>query len=70
LEKAIHDINPDVILTQQSFAVPTIEVSKKNNKPTVLFLRNYDHFPFIQVMDGEGTIRKDILYRLLKHLHF
>jgi len=58
LEKAIHDINPDVILTQQSFAVPTIEVSKKIINRLFYFFVIMTIFHLFRLWMAKGLLEK------------
>jgi glycosyltransferase involved in cell wall biosynthesis len=44
LSEVVRDSQPDVVLTQQTVIVPTIEVCKRNGIPVVVFLQNVDPF--------------------------
>jgi glycosyltransferase involved in cell wall biosynthesis len=44
VERYIKQIDPDLILTQQDFAAPTLKAASHAGVPSVVFIRNYEHF--------------------------
>ncbi len=40
----IEQISPDIVLTQQGFAAPTLKAASRAGVPSVAFIRNYEHF--------------------------
>lgn len=44
LNEVVRNSQPEVVLTQQTVIVPTIEVCKRNGIPVVVFLQNVDPF--------------------------
>lgn len=44
VERYIKQIDPNLILTQQDFAAPTLKAASHAGVPSIVFIRNYEHF--------------------------
>ncbi|MEZ5335174.1 MAG: glycosyltransferase [Methanolobus sp.] len=44
VKKYIVEHKPDLVITQQDYAAPTVKIASKYGIPTVVFMRNYEHF--------------------------
>jgi len=42
--KYIERISPDILITQQDFAAPSVKVACRAGIPSIVFMRNYEHF--------------------------
>lgn len=40
----IERISPDILITQQDYAAPSVKMASRAGIPTIVFMRNYEHF--------------------------
>lgn len=52
LDGYISENEPDIILTQLQFALPSVEIARKRGIPSILFIRDYSHFCPIGFANG------------------
>ena len=58
LENKINDIKPDLIITQLNFAPPSIDIAVKYDIPSIIFIRSYEHFCFVNFINGTDCTRQ------------
>ncbi|MCQ1536899.1 glycosyltransferase [Methanosarcina sp. KYL-1] len=43
LSRKMRNFSPDLVITQQDFAAPTIKIAYEEKIPSIVFMRNYEH---------------------------
>ncbi|MFY1110078.1 MAG: glycosyltransferase family 4 protein [Methanosarcinaceae archaeon] len=62
LSRKIKNFSPDLVITQQDFAAPTIKTAYEKKIPSIVFMRNYEHICLCANPDSNCSRRCSVCY--------